>query len=257
MSQIQVERFSFWPNPKGGSLRWTEHSPANSGAKEHFECGCTKNAAERPTGKPEQVQQRVLYLDPSRNVEFDLVRRHFTIRGATYSPHSYYWFGKDGIQIEICRPAGPKRIPGMYRIEEDPNDVLFAHVYRGNEVDISHFFNGHSPSRLVKLDRLKPDDVWLHRGSGLGGAEAMRFLEREKPFWSEVFDLFKSIRRPTDATISVDEVRANVEADTERLFHIETLVDKLLTFDDEFLSSELFLRAADIQCEIYPIHTRS
>ncbi len=101
-------------------------------------------------------------------------------KDAHQGPHAYFWSSRtheapgpgfvraresfDNLQIEVTG------LPGIGR-----TDALLGHLYFGNAVDTSQFFNGHAPSRIVDLGKLGPGDVWAHQGSF--GREAMAVLD--------------------------------------------------------------------------------
>lgn len=77
--------------------------------------------------------------------------------------HKYFWFRKNAIQIEA--PASQMQF----------SPYLMKTARRGNDHDMSKSVNGHMPSKLIKKDTFKENDIWLHSSSW--GKEAYRVID--------------------------------------------------------------------------------
>ena len=205
MNKISVSRHNFFTTKKG-TLRFSEHSPKRKEC-EHQLCGCTRNVTKRPSGKPSQVSEGAVFeignlkvnvglrsqgrpIDNS--VDFTFVLSKLTGKPIDPAyigrPHAYFWFQSSVRYSESIQPLDSLMVeitkPGYGLV-----DHFFGHVYRGNKVDISDFFNGHSPSEVVKLDQLGPNDIWCHECAM--GAEAMSVFsphDSETSSWKAAFD---------------------------------------------------------------------
>jgi hypothetical protein len=57
------------------------------------------------------------------------------------------------VRLELCEP---------HTLEDIRDHVFFGNLYWGNSIDIGRMMNGHSPSRVVDLSSIGPDDFWTH-----------------------------------------------------------------------------------------------
>lgn len=232
---IAVERFSFFDVQGGHHLRYVEHSPPEF-HRDHAECGCTKNVSSRPSGRPSNVHQEFYVDDPAYCHQ--LSRRWLTF-GATNGAHAYFMFGgarsisESSVKIEITMPGH-----GL-------TDCFFGSLYLGNRIDVSRFVNGHSPSEIVKLDEIAPDQLWVHDCNW--GREAIRHLpdDQEAVAWRNVFALVRKIDEQVmpliaDLESSVDALRARLEANDKLVMAAYRLKDRLSTIIVNFRESELF-----------------
>lgn len=225
---LQVTRRNFF-SMREGTLRFTEHSPEMI-EHEDFQCNCTKNTVLRPPGEPDQITQDIAFTEETKDY-----RLNFSIPALWYNfkfgpeikvkwtekperSHAYFMFDRNNIKnsigIEIT-------LPGYGRV-----DCFFGNLYFGNKVDIGTLMNGHSPSRIVKLDKIGPNQVWAH-GCNFG-KEAMGFLREcaETNRWRQAKDDVKemeAIAAPFNADLKspVEALRQNVEgqADLAALAH--------------------------------------
>lgn len=210
---VEIERLSFFRAMRG-RIRWAEHEPSGSG-REHVECGCTKNVDERPVGEPVGVQvlPRLSFVHDGRlfRYESDTGFWIYPEKGpyCADAPHAYFWLhGQDKLQVEIVRRPWRERV-------RSPSHSFLAELYRGNGVDTSCFFNGHSPTRL-DLSWVKPGTLWVHACTG--GCEAAEALQEDQQTWNMVFDTLvvaRDVVTPQGDLRSVDlgALRARIEAD--------------------------------------------
>lgn len=237
---VEVTRNLFFYT-KNGTLRYSENSPAKEEC-DHQVCNCTKAVKDRPEGEPNQKQQYIEFhkKDKDYNYEVGLAGAgcHFTLRwpGEVWDKehkwssknHAYYWFNSsDSIQVEIIKEGYGR------------TNCFFAHLYLGNEVDTSKFFNGHSPSRIVDLAKLKPDEVWAHQcGFGSEAQISMRECD-ENVEWRGIYAIQKKIQEAArtydqDFESDVQTIKEAVEKnetmlqDVEKLCHWFRIVTKHL-----------------------------
>ncbi len=221
---ITVRRNLFFYKPNEGYLRFTENSPFKEEC-DHQVCNCTKAVAERPSGEPEQKQQYVSYIHKDKNYDYEVDLASpckFTLRWPgeswdkdhkdTCHNHAYYWFKSDnnGLQIEIAKDG--YGYAGCF----------FGHLYLGNAVDTSRFFNGHSDSRIVDLTEIGPDELWMHECGC--GKEATCFFQEcaESAEWQMVYEIHKRISQEVrtyaeDFVSSVERIREKVEKDVRMI----------------------------------------
>jgi hypothetical protein len=180
--RLSVTRDSFFTGPSGTSLQWGEASPLTT-HQHDFECGCTEHVQQRPAGVPTSVRQDarvswddcVIALEPEvaepwvtfrrANDTEDWIRRRMLGTTEADEDHAYFIFNKhqNGAKIEVS-------IPGFGLV-----DCLLVDLFLGNRIDMRRLLNGHSPSRLVDLSKIAPDQVWIHASSW--GKESMRTLD--------------------------------------------------------------------------------
>lgn len=187
-----VSRQNFFDSESGTTLEWTEKSPEDpSEDHDHSLCGCSRHVVTRPSGEPESRQNRISIVE--KGSEFSFFPYPFlAFDNWGTAPHLYFSFrpGNNGVSLEfVLKEFEEERTP-----EEEP---IFAGIYLGNEVDVSSFCNGHLPSRVVSLDSIPPDRIWMHRRMG---SEAFSFLEKgeEAERWKRVIRLGKVVCKEVD-----------------------------------------------------------
>lgn len=243
---VEIERLSFFAVTGGGMLRFAEHSPLGSG-KEHHECGCTQNTDARPTGKPSRVTQTFRVGDSRAHFRLSADASWLTFGEFGMDDHTYFIFsnGERSVKIETS-------LPGY-----GPTDYFFAHLYYGNQIDVSKFINGHSPSNVVDLAKIDGEQLWLHGCSW--GDEAVRTLEnrREIETWSETFRLVDTIANRargllSDVTSPVENLRARLAADDEISGAVDRVVNLIAPFVENPRNTELFRLGDEIFRELHP-----
>lgn len=180
---LTLTRYSFFPTENGGGTqRFTEHAPARDTACDTQVCNCTVDVRERPVGIPKDVQRVVEMTQKVGEYEVRLSVFGEKVQFWMYWPmdpskpfdsfrqgreHAYFWYNEatDNLQIEITGTGDGRA------------DCFFGHLYFGNEVDVSHLMNGHSPSKIVFPVSISSDALWMHACDF--GEEAMRFLESD------------------------------------------------------------------------------
>lgn len=220
---IKVSRHLFFKKPGSKTLSYEESAPApEHKCEDHDVCGCTRAVSERPEGEPESVKQSLRFDGeqdfPPYFWSFELTSPWLTLRWekdektgkVKADPHAYLTFGRNSLHVEYVEP---------YKITADIDDfsdhAFFADMYLGNDVDTSTMMNGHSPSRIVDLSKIKKDALWLHHCAW--GNEAMAFMEgAETVLWKGLFewnDQIQRIIRPfkTDFLTPVEELRSKLE----------------------------------------------
>ena len=258
--EIRVFRDSFFAVPSRGHLRWTEASP-ESAHRHSFECGCTANADQRPSGRPEQVRQEIwiVWKDCVIRIEDEVSCPWVTFRRAgdteawidRYAAggaegdedHAYFRFDdhEHAINVQVTSP-------GFGLI-----GVVLTSVHLGNQIDTSRFFNGHSPSRVVDLGKIATDQVWIH---GHPHKDAMRLLgdPEETAALREAFQRASEVRRlarphALAQTAPVAAVRLAIEADHALVGAATELRRLLRPFALAIEGTELFRQAGEIEAE--------
>lgn len=226
---VSVERNSFYDVTDGTALRYTEHAPVGSG-KKHFECGCTKNADAKPTGKPSQVTHE-FRVDES-GASLALSMRWLTFGEMGQDRRAYFIFGRDesSVKVEIALP------------DYGTVDTFFGKIYLGDRIDLSRFYNGHSPSQVAEKrgdglyygeTKIGATQVWSHECTW--GKESVTLMDENSPetvLWREVFKNFGQIEH---ATKTYKEQAAHLSVD--KLY-------EMLADDDVLLDAVHALRSA-------------
>lgn len=218
---VEIERLSFYPSPGRGTLRYAEHEPPHSG-EPHFECGCTKNVDERPEGEPKGVQvlPQICFVHEGRFFRYEPSTGFWIYPEAgpyrADGPHAYFWLhGQNALQVEIV--SKPWKVVDGEIERRKPVECFLTNLYRGNGVDASRFFNGHSPTRL-DLSWVKPDTVWVHACT-FGWEAAKEIQEEEAKMWSVVFDALtvaRDVVTPTGDLGVVDLVSLRVRLEEDK-----------------------------------------
>jgi len=241
---VKVRRNLFFFELKQGYLRYSENSPEEKEC-DHQICNCTKAVSIRPDGEPTQKQQYIEYIkEYPKNSKFEKFEVtlsgdgcNFTLRipGKHYyhkwtsNNHAYFWFKHDSLQIEITKP------------EFNEVGCFFGHMYLGNKIDISKFFNGHSKSRIVDLSKIGSNELWMHYNHSEGEKIISLRECKETDRWHEVFTLQKEIAEKArtyenDYDSLVVDIRKRVKKEKGMLEKIETLrewFEKVFTNLDE------------------------
>lgn len=172
-------------------------------------------------GKPSSQQNRISLVEKGSEFSF-FPYPWLAFDNWAAAPHLYFCFHSNGVVLEsISKEFGEKRDP-----EDEP---IFVGVYLGKDVDISRFFNGHSPSKVVHLDSISPDQVWMHSNHR---TESFALLESEEEVenWKRVIRLGK---------IVCDEVTPYRDDFTTPVF----VLKEQLEANEKLLSSYRNLRA--------------
>jgi hypothetical protein len=261
--QVRASRDSYFNQLRAGNLRFTETSPVEH-QEDHQICNCTKAVSARPSGTPRQVTQVVEVREQieDRHVELRASAPdalfftfmwsvpgakqesgfHYAEKRAGLPPqthHAYFWVTTSKIQIEIIKPG--------YGL----TGCFFGHLFMGNKVDTSTLFNGHSPSRVVELENLSPEDIWCH-DCGFG-TEATELLNEcpETEFWRDLLQRAGQVSQTmlpilNDHTSDIETIRHRAQAHTPftdlAAWAIPRLNDRITNLD----TSELFLRCDSV-----------
>lgn len=249
---VAVVRHLFYRTNEG-SLRYTEHSPT-SVHEDRQVCNCTKSVAERPLGKPNEVQQSIELKQDLGKYRFELLLRDgcdpwFTFRwGEQHSDpvlrfkndHAYFISNVNGVKNNLNAEIA---VPGYGR-----TGCFFGRIYFGNQVDTSRFMNGHAPSEIVDLSKIGPEQVWAHKWFW---PEAIAFFGEceETRKWREVkrdVDALASLAEVynKDLVSSVYDLRGRIEVDQELLGLVSTSRDWFVSILDNLKTTELY-RACD------------
>lgn len=124
-------------------------------------------------------------------------------------------------------------------------------LFLGNRVDISRLYNGHSPSRVVDLSKIAPDQVWIYMD------EMMRILGDAEEITAArtAFRLAREVRRLARPHLmarhtSVDDVRNAVESDDALLASATDVRRVLSRFALDIESTDLFRLAKEMEAEL-------
>lgn len=210
---IEVTKVNFYENKGGSNLKFID-STNHKECESHFECCCTKIAKEKPTSRLLSSSISIdAYMDKldKYKVEIDLTRGSFVFRwddkhayfNMLYDGDSYSNRKQKGINIEI------------YRKDWNCVDYFFAKMFLGNNIDISDFMNGHTPSHLVKLHEIKDDDIWLYDGRWTN--EHMRFFDKSTTEWD---NWRRSIETSANIKDSMSRFRPESEYTVQEIKHL-------------------------------------
>jgi len=209
----KVERYLWFKREDGMNLRYSETSPHEEHEDNQI-CNCTREVAVRPEGKPRSVRQICEFTEKigDRSVQFRLPDNviYRWDDPELERPHAYFDFDCNGHENCLSVEVAKKGCGSV--------DCFFGHVFFGNKVDTSTLMNGHAPSRVVRLEDLKQDDVWAH--DCCWGMEAVAVFKEEAEFWRHIKSRMSVVRElyapyANDHEISVDELRTRLQ------FHVD------------------------------------
>jgi len=124
-------------------------------------------------------------------------------------------------------------------------------LFLGNRVDISRLYNGHSPSRVVDLSKIAPDQAWIYTHEmmrTLGDAEEITATRAAFHLAGEVRRL--ALPHLLTRDMSVDDVRNAVERDDALLASATDLRRVLSRFARDIESTDLFHLAKEMEAEL-------
>lgn len=241
---FKVERHSFFDQQKRSILRFSEYS-YNCTHEEYQLCNCTTSTPTRPDGVPKYVQQGITYESRVDDlaIEIHLTGSPWVTFKWGSNKHAYFIFHNDNIQVEVNVP------------EYGPVEYFFTHIYIGNEVNTSKLMNGHSPSRIIQLDKINKNQLWLH--SCDWGKEVIRTLPIGDEFneWSSAIlcaDAIRSIIKDcaNDMVTDVHEICKIVEDNEILTNNITRLQTILVSFLSIFQQTQVFKLGSEIDIEI-------
>ncbi len=234
LMSVTVIRNHYYRTPKG-TLLYAEHSPVSIRHGKQI-CNCTKSVAERPSGQPNEIQQDIRVEQDLGTHRIDLHFRGldspwFTFRKDDW--HAYFISGNRGLSIEIMLPG--------YGL----TDCFFGHVYFGNKVDTNQLMNGHSPSRIVDLSVITPDQVWAHECNWGREAVAIFRESSETEKWREVKGKLDVIGIAAgaynrDLESSVYGLRSRIETDEAFLVGVTSIRDWFVSVLLDLKTTEMF-----------------
>jgi hypothetical protein len=271
MNEISVTRYSFFKG-ETQTLRFAEHAPPKEEC-DHPICNCTRHVAERPAGEPLQVTQSIVMTKdaPYKKTEFDLstgwLTFHWDIapedkgkcmskwRREDEDEHAYFMFNtkQRSVRIEMAMP-GYKTV-----------DCFFANLYMGNEIDISRFYNGHSPSTVVDLSKISAGDVWLHE-NGFGTEAILPFDDNDEArAWrhalakmerlAELMSPYQIKNYPLTGktlTWSVEDVLREVKENQEIAKVADSIIEHCSSLVSIFQTTDLFKLQQKIDQKLHP-----
>jgi hypothetical protein len=268
MSKLSATRYSFFKG-ETQTLRFAEHVPPKEEC-DHPICNCTRNVEIRPAGDPLQVTQSVT-LTKDEKTEFNLSSGWLTFRWdikpedkskcvskwrrEDEDEHAYFMFNpkQRSVKIEMA-------VPGY-----KTGDYFLANLYMGNDIDISRFYNGHSPSTVVDLSKISAGDVWLHENGF--GTEAMLFFDdnEEARAWrhalakmeqlAELMAPYQIENHPLTGktlTWSVEDVLREVQENKEIAIVAESIIEHCSSLVSIFQTTDLFKLQQKIDQKIHP-----
>ena len=234
---VSVCRDYYYEGSDGGVLIHPEYSPARAVCARQ-KCNCTKIVHDKPEGDPSDVAQR---LELARAVEdYDLsvllrngLSRFLFCRGdeqARFQPDV------NGVQnelsVQLTSSTTLSAASGIKMADYSSVGCLLGRIYFGNSVDTSQLLNGYSPSRIVDLKALSPNDIWAH--ACVFGAEAMRVFrpcEETDGWWQTKSAMDEIARRASgymaDLASPVGEVRDRILMDRAFLASVSAVADWL------------------------------
>lgn len=181
---ILIKRSSYYEQPDGGSLSYSETCPVEH-VHEGPVCGCTTSVKEKPEGVPRHVQQRFFCPLEQYDFEFELILGHATF-GQLGDPngHGYFWYRlpkETSVQVEVT-------LPGYGNV-----DTFFTTLLQG-KVEGSRLFMGHSSPRVFDPTLVDDNALYVYRSSF--GGEAVRFFTSvdEIALWKNSFQLVSFIQ---------------------------------------------------------------
>jgi hypothetical protein len=253
-ARVHVERRHFFRRPGEPTQRFVEHAPPLDEI-DHPICGCTKNVAVRPAGEPDQKGQEItLVYAPIGELRPEFWLCHNVLQfswgappkrsasGAIVENHEHAHFGWTRLSHHGTANPGSRSVGVGVTL---PGGHFSGHLYMGNRIDVSALMNGWCPSRIVKLDALREDDLWVHDCSS--GNEAMRLFSDsdESRMWKKVLldneRLQASVGRyRSDFTEPVEALRVRVEQDEELIALATTIVEAMAPIVTGIRTTELF-----------------
>ncbi len=216
---LTVEQHSFFDSPTGVQ-RFSEYWPPRPHlTQDHQICNYTRQVCERPEGIPNEVDQKIILSgEEGLPWDFNLVSGWLTFRWGMpnekgqrpHDPHAYFMFGpsggNNGLRVEVVTP----------HIHEDFLEHTFlGDLYLGNKIDTSRLINGHSPSKIVNLSSINPDDLWTH--VCWFGKESFSFIcGSEAEMWKGLIEKSRNVRAGAKLYLyghrySVEEIYRKIE----------------------------------------------
>ena len=247
--QVVVNRYSFFRQQSGHTLRFRERSP-ECAEPEHGVCDCTSAVDYRPPGKPDSEQQSIAVMCDERPYRWEMKlgatecsfrwREPYESRGRLAPAFDgTFTFGPDSLEVSLDLPG--------YGL----TDHFFGHVFRGNKVDISTLMNGHSPSRIIRLEDIGEKELWVH--DCMWGHEAFLSFgsDDEADLWRKAFDRADLIRSWAstsceDLTTDVSILHETIASDSLHLDEVCRLNDFLVVIIQDLKNSTLFLLCNEV-----------
>jgi hypothetical protein len=249
---ITLSRYSFFQDPGHQTLRFSEHSPGHEEG-DHAVCNCTRNVTEKPEGDPTHVSQDVSFTREinGRQVEYRLTGQAIYLDAKKCEPGSrrLISFDDDHAAFDFHRPNTLNvyvPVPG-HRL-----GMFHAYLFLGNQIDISTLMNGHSPSRVVKLDKIGAEDLWLHEC--FWGHEGVTLFDQhsaETASWRALIRMAQDIHQRsaklrTDLTTDVHVLRAAFESDQALCQDVYGLMDRVAVIRENIKQMEVFPLATQL-----------
>lgn len=191
---IQIERRQYFQTITG-NLQYSEYWPPHEHQDQQI-CGCIREVKERPEGNSDHVNQDICFSDDSSEFRLASMLFHFREKTKQFNPHSYFVFEDGGrsVRIEVTTHDCDQDIL-------NPRKAFFGNLYLGNSIDTSRLMNGHSPSRVVDLSKIKSQDIWMHHCE-FGDEVMARITGPEVQLWTRIFELAQDINHISGPILS-------------------------------------------------------
>lgn len=235
---------------EGKALRFiesTKESPQN-----RFTCSCcSEKVSERPTSRLLSTSVVIEAFDKVGiyDVEVQLDKRAYSYVIRWDDFHAYFTFpvSKKPYNDYHCRF-------GIYCKDYGYVDYFMGNVFKGRHVDVTTLMNGHSPSRIINLNEIQEDDIWVHDCSW--GKEAIKFFDNgeEKQKWTSLFKFheyrYELHRFRPEAEFTIHEIQELVTDCKDTLARISENVEYFISIIENLKSTELFKLQSEIHSEI-------
>jgi hypothetical protein len=136
--------------------------------------------------------------------------------------HKYFWYRKNAIQIEA--PASQMQF----------SPYLINTVRRGNEHDLSKSVNGHMPTKLIKKDTFKENDIWIHDSSW--GKEAYRVIDLPAmlPSFDRINEVLAYVNAHFQRANEMQDLEILEKVNNEKILnHLKEVANWVLQFEIE------------------------
>lgn len=239
-----------WFYTKTGTLVYSESVPHKERC-DKFKCNCTKDVSKRPNGNPDNITQ---YLEYHTSYEKYNLSLHLSTGNYIFywdekpyeenrrwvNPHAYFLFNHNAcaggkienmINVSISKPRYGK------------TNNFSGNLYFGNTIDASCFFNGHSPSRIVKLEEIGEDSLWVHDNGCIGESMAVMPNTSEADIWRNIHKKGNRVIKIADNLSlekSVEDIYKEVSTNVELKLHVDELTDWFVEVIDNLEDTVLY-----------------
>jgi len=247
--KIKVEKVKFYKG-ENKHIRFIESTEENS-CKDHFDCGCTETVKEKPITRLLSTSNIITAF-----INFGKYQIEFGFDGCWTirweDKHAYFWvsdtdnmYSSNSIYIEI------------YKEGWNSVDYFFSRVFHGPHHRIDTLMNGHSPSRVINLNDISNEDLWIHE-CNWGKEHWLKFSDidnRERSKWIEFLKITKILKnciskfRP-ESEYSVSEIKEILENEKGLSDILNKMTEFLISIVENLEETELFELQSIIQSNI-------